>query len=194
MKSLNVNYYDLNVEKYASSSEKLDMEFMRDKFLSYGVKNTILDAGCGSGRDSKAFIEKNINVVSFDASEKMIERLKKESNHEIYVSDFENLSERKRFDGIWCCAALLHIRPESFSQSFNNLANALMPNGVFYFSIKKLENNYYNDGEREFFHPGYELLKNLFRENSLELLESFETGKIGDLTQTFENYFLRKTN
>ncbi len=33
----------------------------------------ILDAGCGSGRDTKAFLERGYQVTAIDASGKMIE-------------------------------------------------------------------------------------------------------------------------
>ena len=51
-----IAFYD---EKYAKSTAHLDMQQFYDRFEKYLPEGaSVLDAGCGSGRDSKHFIER----------------------------------------------------------------------------------------------------------------------------------------
>ena len=47
-----------------------------------------------------------------------------------------------RYDGIWCCASLLHVSAAELPNAMAKLAQALKPGGVWYISFK------YGDGER----------------------------------------------
>lgn len=56
---IDVNYYDVHAKEYAELTVNADMSHAYEKFLRYltlGAK--LLDAGCGSGRDSLFFIKK----------------------------------------------------------------------------------------------------------------------------------------
>ena len=62
----NVEYYNNNADSFFEGSVNADMSGVRSGFLKYvpdGGK--ILDAGCGSGRDSKAFLSEGHEVVAF---------------------------------------------------------------------------------------------------------------------------------
>jgi len=71
----------------------------------------ILDAGCGPGRDSKWFHEQGFQVIGVDLSEGMLA----EARRRVPGVDFQRADLRhldfppSSFDGIWCCAALLHL-------------------------------------------------------------------------------------
>ncbi len=53
-------WYDDNAEGFAERTRTLDLSHLYDKFLAHVTPNgAILDAGCGSGRDSKAFLERS---------------------------------------------------------------------------------------------------------------------------------------
>lgn len=62
-------YYRANAEQFYRGAVGLDTSLLRDKFLDLLPRNAhILDAGCGSGRDTKAFLAKDYTVTAFDAS------------------------------------------------------------------------------------------------------------------------------
>ena len=58
-----INYYNLNAESFIAGTLNADISRARDLFLKY-VKpgGRILDAGCGSGRDSLAFMAAGYEV------------------------------------------------------------------------------------------------------------------------------------
>lgn len=66
---------------------------------------SVLDAGCGSGRDSKHFIEKGYTVTAFDASETMCECASKFTGQEERKLTFQEMDYQNCFDGIRACAS-----------------------------------------------------------------------------------------
>ena len=138
-----INFYDKNAEEYIRSTSSLDMSQIQHRFLSRLEKGQkILDAGCGSGRDSKAFLDLGFDVVSIDASREMTratQRLTGVVAHQLLLQDlaFEN-----EYNGIWACASLLHIPLAELPDVLGRLARALKRDGVLYISFK------HGNGER----------------------------------------------
>ena len=67
-------YYEDKAEEYLARTSQLDMESLYKPFLELiPAGGTILDAGCGPGRDVLAFLKQGFRVTAFDASEKMVE-------------------------------------------------------------------------------------------------------------------------
>lgn len=192
----NISFYDLTAQNYFDLSYTFDMNKIQDRFLQLGIPKggELLDAGCGSGRDSWDFINKGYNVLSIDGSQKLVDLVNQNPTLNCIKKDFLEIDYKNKFDGVWCCAALLHVPPFQFKKAFTNLTNSLKENGLLYFSIKQLENNYLDDGKREFFHPGKENLYDIFNKLNLELVDYYETGKQNEPNQLFENYIVKKLN
>lgn len=70
--SQSVAYYNKNAQQFLDETLHVDMSALYDAFLPLLSENAhILDAGCGSGRDSREFLARNYRVTAFDASEKL---------------------------------------------------------------------------------------------------------------------------
>ena len=68
-----VRFYDERAEEFRDQTVNVPMDHLYEPFLAHiPAGGRILDAGCGVGRDSKAFLARGYRVVSFDASEKMV--------------------------------------------------------------------------------------------------------------------------
>ena len=133
----NVDYYNRNADSFFEGSINADMSVVRARFLSYvPAGGRILDAGCGSGRDSKVFMEAGYDVVSFDASEEMCKRASEYIGREVKNMRFEEMSFANEFDGIWACASLLHVALEKLPVIVKKLHEALRTNGAVYASFK----------------------------------------------------------
>ena len=138
------DYYTKNADRFFKDTLSLDMN---EQYLMF-IKNLfdgskILDAGCGSGRDTVAFLRMGYQVDAFDASDKMVELAKKQTGINVQHKKFEDLEKTEYYDGIWCCASLLHVPFLDLPKSMVPLAKALKPNGIWYISFK------YGKGERE---------------------------------------------
>lgn len=64
-----INYYNQNAENFIANTQNADMHLTQERFLRLLDENTsILDFGCGSGRDAKYFLEKGYQVTAIDGS------------------------------------------------------------------------------------------------------------------------------
>lgn len=173
-----ISYYDKNAEEFCKNTIDADMSFCRDKFLKYlNVGASILDAGCGSGRDSVAFKQLGYHVTAMDASLEICKEAEKVLGQKVICETFEELDDENVYDGIWACASLLHVPKESMGEVLYRLKHALKDGGVLYASFK------YGDGEkivneRLFNYFNEQSLRMLMRENGFEVLELFVTQDV----------------
>lgn len=115
----NIDYYNNNADAFFKSTVNTDMSLWRDKFESYLPANsTILDAGCGSGRDSLAFKQHGHSVVAFDASSEMCRMASDLIGQQVLQMRFDEMEFVDEFDGVWACASLLHVPNEDFYDFF----------------------------------------------------------------------------
>ncbi|MDH6164421.1 SAM-dependent methyltransferase [Leclercia adecarboxylata] len=141
---MTLKYYQDNAQTFFDGTVNVDMSSLYEAFtrhLAPGAR--VLDAGCGSGRDAKAFQEMGYQVEAFDASSAMVELAREHTGLPVKVMTFANVDWKEEFDGIWCCASLLHVPAVELPGVMRRLADALKPGGVWYVSFK------YGDGERE---------------------------------------------
>ena len=72
-KNKTIDYYNKNSEKFFKNTVLIDLTELYPKFLKHIPDNgSIMDLGCGAGRDSLYFLEKGYIVTSIDASEEMV--------------------------------------------------------------------------------------------------------------------------
>ena len=99
---MTINYYQQNADSFVASTVAVDMTSLYAPFIGAIEPNgLILDAGCGSGRDAKAFADMGYRVEAFDASPAMVERAAQHSGLAVRQATFQNISESARYDGIW---------------------------------------------------------------------------------------------
>lgn len=132
-----IEYYNKNSELFVSSTKDVEFNKMQNMLLKYLKKEDyILDLGCGSGRDSKAFLEKGFKVVSVDGSEKLCNIASSYIGQEVIFTTFQNFKSDIKFNGIWACASLLHLPYKDLKEVIKNLRNNLKEEGYFYLSFK----------------------------------------------------------
>lgn len=141
---MTLKYYQDNAQIFFDGTVNVDMSSLYEAFtrhLAPGAR--VLDAGCGSGRDAKAFQEMGYRVEAFDASPAMVELAREHTGLPVQLMTFADVEWKEEFDGIWCCASLLHVPAVELPGVMRRLADALKPGGVWYVSFK------YGEGERE---------------------------------------------
>ena len=149
-----------------------DMSGVRQRFLKYiPGGGRILDAGCGSGRDSKAFVDAGYDVVSFDASKEMCTRASDYIGREVMNFRFEDISYDKEFDGIWACASLLHVPMIDLPAIMQKMRKALKKNGAMYASFKYGEGTT-DKGERQFSNFTEKSIVPLFENAGFEIVSN----------------------
>jgi len=136
-------YYEDNAQEFIENTIHKEMSTQYNAFQVYLHKGVhILDAGCGSGRDSLYFKHQGYKVTAFDASKKMCDFASKLLEQEVLELCFEDMTFEKHFDAIWASASLLHVKKEDMPQILNKLAQALKPEGILYASFKAADKEF----------------------------------------------------
>lgn len=145
-----LRFYSQNAIEYADKTMMLNMEGIYPFFLQYIPPNgKVLDAGCGSGRDSLYFLRHGYQVAAFDASAEMCREAERRLLQPVQQLKFEQLACDSMFDGVWACASLVHIPWSEQGRNISKLLQALKPGGVLYASWK-YGSNFHTEGCRCF--------------------------------------------
>ena len=137
MPSTTLTYYNNNAQTFSDSTLNVDMSALYAEFLPHIKQHGhILDAGCGSARDAAYFKNQGFTVSAFDASPALAKLASNYLQQPVVIKTFQGLECVNKYDGIWCCASLLHVPKAELPQVFLKLQNALKPDGVLYVSFK----------------------------------------------------------
>jgi len=96
---------------------------------------TILDFGCGPGRDLKVFAELGHRAVGLDGAAQFADMARAHSGCEIWQQDFLKLDlPQHHFDGVFANAVLFHIPSQELPAVLRQLHATLKPRGVLFSS------------------------------------------------------------
>ena len=195
-KDFTIDYYNNKADDFFESTVSVDFSKIQEQFLKY-VKpgGRILDLGCGSGRDSRAFLERGYKVVAVDGSRELAKIAGAYIGQEVIVADFREFEPEGTFDGIWACASLLHLPKEELAAVMRRMAAHLAEGGCFYASFKYGEfqgernGRYFTDMTEESFR---ELLEGV---PGLAIEEYFSSGDVraGRESERWLNVMMRKS-
>lgn len=179
------NTYNKIAEDWHKDHEKDDWwQEGTDKFISYFNKgDSILDVGCAGGVKSKYLINKGLKVSGIDFSEKLIEIAKKEvPSGDFSVMDINDIDKlKKKFDGIFIQAVLLHIPKEKVEGVLKKIVEKLNLGGYLYVAVKekreggveeeiKKENDYGYEYERFFSYFSLDEVKTYFKNVGVKMI------------------------
>jgi SAM-dependent methyltransferase len=96
---------------------------------------TLLDFGCGPGRDLQAFTRLGHCAIGLDGAERFVGMARADSGCEVWLQDFLALAlPAGRFDGVYANAALFHVPSEALPRVLRELHATLKPGGVLFSS------------------------------------------------------------
>lgn len=172
-----LEYYNKNAKLYCEQTLIGNLQKNYDKFEKHLSPNGyILDFGCGSGRDSKYFIEKGYKVKAIDGSEEMCKLASQYINQEVKCMKFEELNDINTYDGIWACSSILHEEKENLQNILTKMINALKVNGVIYTSFKIGTGHEIKEGKYYNYLTKDEMVQILNKiSNNVKLIDYFET-------------------
>ena len=191
-----LDYYNKNAKEYFEQTVEANLQENYKRFLSkIPEKSYILDFGCGSGRDSKYFIQKGYKVKAIDGSMEMCKLASKYINQKVECMKFSELSDENTYDAIWACSSILHVKKEELYEVLFKMIKALKPNGIIYMSFKKGEGDKIEEGKYYKFLTKQELEKILQENNnSIKIIDYFETASStkGPEKVIWSNFILQK--
>jgi SAM-dependent methyltransferase len=115
---------------------------------------TILDFGCGPGRDLHALRARGHHPIGLDGTAKFVAMAREYSGCEVWQQDFLSLAlPDARFDGIFANATLQHVPSTALPRVLGELRAALKPRGILFASIPRGGNEEgWNGGRYSVYH------------------------------------------
>ena len=135
--SITEQYYKDYSQEFFDSTINADVTPLYDHFKKYvPERGYILDLGCGSGRDTKAFLDMGYQVDAIDGSKELCAMASEYTGIEVKCMDFTRVECNEKYDAIWACASLLHVGPDKLPEIINKLRGAVKADGIWYMSFK----------------------------------------------------------
>lgn len=132
-----LTYYNQNARPFATSTVSVDFTATQARFTAHLPQGgTILDFGCGSGRDTKHFLSQGFQVTATDGSEELCKLASEYTGIPVKQMLFQELDEVEQYDGIWACSSILHLPLEELISVLGKMSTALKPHGIIYTSFK----------------------------------------------------------
>jgi len=158
---------------------------------------TLLDLGCGDGRDTTYFSKHGLKVTALDFSEGGINKL----NNKIQQENIKNITpfrcdikklrfEEKSFDVIYAHLSLHYFDDKTTTQIFNKLYEILKPNGLIFIKCKSTDDPLFGKGNKvgeNMYIKGH--LRHFFDKNYMaDKLKKFKIIEIRKTSSTYHQY------
>lgn len=144
-KLLTLNSYNISSVDYAKKTNEMNLKEEIHKFLPLLPSSScsVIDIGCGPGRDAKSFCDLGLNVVGIDFSSMMIKNAKRMAPKAVFhIMDIEQMTfPNETFEAAWANCSLLHIAKHKLPPVLQKINKILKPLGLLYFSVKKGHEN-----------------------------------------------------
>ncbi|MEJ2638006.1 MAG: class I SAM-dependent methyltransferase [Desulfosarcinaceae bacterium] len=140
-------FYEHHAEQFFDGTVNINMTVLYRPFLEYMPPYAhILDAGCGSGRDTWYFAKRGYRVTAFDYSPSLVKMATRLTGQEVLRRTFQNLDFDNQFDGVWACSSLIHVPMDEMHAVLSRISRAMKTNGILYGSFRYGAGEYDRDG------------------------------------------------
>jgi SAM-dependent methyltransferase len=133
-----IAHYDDSADSFAAATRDHDVSQNHAALLGAieGMPPfTILDVGCGPGRDLAWFKAQGHTAVGLEGSRRFVEMAREATGCEVLHQSFLELSlEASRYDGVFANASLFHVPSQELPRVLAALHSALRPRGVLFTS------------------------------------------------------------
>ncbi|MGY2223507.1 class I SAM-dependent methyltransferase [Pseudomonas gingeri] len=150
--SSTLGHYNRSAEGFREGTRDHDVSQNIDALLRHiqgTAPFTVLDFGCGPGRDLQTFTRMGHVAVGLDGSERFAQMARDDSGCEVLQQNFLELElPSERFDGIFANAVLFHIPRQELPRVLGQLHATLKPGGVLFSSNPRGDNQEGWNGER----------------------------------------------
>jgi 2-polyprenyl-3-methyl-5-hydroxy-6-metoxy-1,4-benzoquinol methylase len=167
-----IEYYCKNAAEYFEHTVDIDMQEYWDSFTGLIPEGgSILDLGCGSGRDSAHFIACGYDVTAMDASKEMCDLASIHIGQDVLKLSFSEIDFNEVFDGVWANASLLHVPSNEIEDILAKVIKSLKVDGILFMSFQYSDFEGIRDGR---YYTDYRTrsLKDLItRFNNLDIIE-----------------------
>jgi len=133
-----LEHYDRAADSFWRGTQNHDVSQNIEALLRHiegAPPHTVLDFGCGPGRDLQAFSARGHVAIGLEASPRFAAMARAHSGCEVWEQSFLDLDlPRARFDGVFANASLFHVPTQELPRVLRALHATLKPRGVLFSS------------------------------------------------------------
>jgi len=133
------DFYEINHQQYFDSTVAIDSSsFLEPLAKLLAPSATIMDIGCGSGRDLLWFAKKGFNPTGFEKAKSLAELARDHSGCPVIQGDIcdYNFSEHQ-FSALIFVGSLVHLSKSDFPHTLESACKALIPGGLILITMKE---------------------------------------------------------
>lgn len=177
-----LHYYSVNNEKVAARYEAAQSPLANKFSTTFAAGGKVLDIGCGSGRDVAVLHSQGFDAYGVDPTVELIDAALKahpelQGRLAIGHAQSDSLYFDGCFDGILCCAVLMHLEPHDLERAALSFRRHLKKGGRLLISVPAFRANINRENRdqegRLFFMYSPAILSSSFKAIGFSLLEQF---------------------
>ena len=175
------NFYEKNHQQYFESTFSLDPASFLEPFVKFlSPSTTILDIGCGSGRDLLWFSQHGFQPIGFEQSPSLAQLAREFSQCVVIDGDFAIYDFSKlQFTALSFVGSLVHLPKEELPKVLASICRTLVSGGFILITMKEGIGTFKGDDGRVFTLWRKKDLEQIFADQHLQILDfSWQTSKI----------------
>lgn len=189
------DYYERKFRAYHRQTFKIDpASFLTPLEIRLQPGDTVLDVGCGSGRDLLCLRRKGFNVIGFERSRGLAELARQNAACKIVEGDFETYDfSRPALDAILLVGALVHIKHDKLQPILQRITIGLKDRGKILITLKEGEGSTTGTCGRNFYLWQDRSLRKVFSGLDFRVLDFFRQVSPIRAEDVWLGYVLKKT-
>jgi SAM-dependent methyltransferase len=172
-----LDHYNGSAERFREGTRDHDVSQNIEALLRHiegAPPFTVLDFGCGPGRDLATFKRLGHIAVGLDGAERFVAMARADTGCEVWHQDFLALHlPAGRFDGVFANASLFHVPTSELARVLGELRETLKPRGVLFSSNPRGDNQEGWNGARYGAYHDVEAWRRWMRGAGFEELEHY---------------------
>jgi len=192
------DYYHKNYKEFFVQTADIDPSSFLSPFVNAIPSNiSILDVGCGSGRDLLWLKKQGFHVTGFERSPGLAGLAGKHSGCDVIEGDFESYDFSKHnFDAILASGSLVHVPHDNLVTVLNNIIQAFNQNSILsrymYISLKSGIGIKRDSKNRKFFLWDNKILKKIFTNLGFSVVSASKSQSLKNSKDLWLGYVLNK--
>ena len=131
-----IAYYQANAPHYTLSFGQAPSRHLNAFLDRLAPGASVLELGCGAGRDSARIAERGFTLDATDGTPAMVRKANERFGIATRVMRFDELDAEETYDAVWAHACLLHVARADLPGVLASVHAALRANGLHFANYK----------------------------------------------------------
>jgi len=189
------DYYTHRYQVYHAKTFGADpASFLHPLTTRLTTGSSIVDVGCGSGRDILWLQNRGYHVIGLERSSGLAGLARKHTGCRIIEADFENYDfAQLTADALLLIGALVHLPHPNFAAVLDSICRALKKDGFLLITMKQGSGTITDQDGRQFYLWQAKNLRKVFQSRNLTVIDAFRQPSIINPDEIWLGFVLKNT-